>query len=180
MKTSISGKNLIKEMRDVAKEYFAEYGNPSCVCVGVVGIGKSEASGRARDSQERTVFVGISGATGRTLLRETLNADGHGGGTLTNAQVIADLTLMADTELNKYRSKKSGRAITQAENWTTHNCAESNMALYLLKNGRSFGKVTIASYQIDGGTISYKPLCKNCSQWVRQSFNVLDDFNSHT
>jgi hypothetical protein len=130
--------------------------------------------------QERTVYVAINGPAGRTLLRNMLNGEGHGGGTLTAAQITADLMLMADTELQKYRSKKSGPAITQAENWTTHNCAESNMALYLLKNGISFGKITIASYEIAGTSISYKPLCNNCAQWVKQSFKVLADFNGNS
>ena len=41
---------------------------------------RTESSGRARDAQEHKTFVGISGDTGRKLLRATLNAEGHGGG----------------------------------------------------------------------------------------------------
>ncbi|MCU1720298.1 hypothetical protein [Pseudomonas sp. 5P_5.1_Bac1] len=180
MKTSITGKNVIKEMKDLAKGYFAEYGNPSCVCVGVSALGRTESSGRARDAQERKTFVGISGDTGRKLLRATLNAEGHGGGTLSAADVTARLTTMANQHLVTYRSRLTGPAIVSAETWATHNCAEGNLALYLLMNGVRANVITIASYEIIGNSVQYKPLCKQCQQWVRQHFKVLEDFDAHT
>lgn len=180
MKTSITGKNVIKEMRDLAKEYFAEHKNPSCVCVGVASLGRTESSGRARDGHERKTYVGVSGETGRTLLRETLNSEGHGGGNLSKADVTTRLTAMANQHLVTYRSKQSGPAIVSAEMWATHNCAEGNLALYLLMNGVRADMVTIASYEIVGNSVQYKPLCKQCQQWVRQHFRVLEDFDAHT
>jgi hypothetical protein len=180
MKTTISGKKIIQEMKQVAKEYFAAHANPSCVCVGVKQIGGRESSGRAKDGGERTVYVGISGDTGRALLRDTLNAENVDGGGWTTGDVTAALGVMA-SGLAVYRSKKNATAaVVQAENWTTHNCAESNLALYLYKNGVRASAITIASYEINGTTISYKALCHNCQQWCRQHFSVLDDFDAHT
>jgi hypothetical protein len=179
MKTTISGKNPIKEMKALAKDYFAEYGNPSCVCIGVALPGKANSSGRATDAFTRTAYVGISGVTGLDLLRDTLNAAGHGDGKLTRAHITANLTTMANQQLVKYRSKLSGPEIKKVEDWNTHNCAESKLALYLLMNGIRSNVITIASYEIVGSSVRYKALCKQCAQWVRQNFKVLDDYDSN-
>lgn len=183
MKTTISGKNIIKSMKAVAKEYLEDYNNPSCVTVGVVNVGKLESSGRTKKGGERTVYVGVSGATGRTLLRNTLIADGiqsPSGGVLTSTNVTNFLTDMANTALVKYRSKQDGPAINRAELWTTHNCAESNLALYLFKNGKDFGRITIASYERNNGAVQYKALCNNCKQWCEQTFQILGNFKDGT
>jgi hypothetical protein len=178
MKTSISGRNIAKSMRQLARDAFAEYPNVGCVCVGVKNIGGRQASGRATDGGERQAFVALSGDAGRRVLRENLIETGGVGRDATSADVTGMLETMAST-LAIYGSAKRGTAaIAQKETWLTHNCAESNLALFLYRQGVDFAGVVIASYETVGGSLSFKPLCHNCAQWVRQHFKVLVEFDS--
>jgi len=167
----ITGKEIAKEMKSVAKNVFKD-NTPACVCVGVVGRLGGYKNQRATDGGQKQVYVGLSGETGRTLLRETLKVD--------RAKIISMLTTMADVQVKQYRSKKDGPAINQAEPWATHNCAESNLALYLITElGKNLRNITIASYQKVGDQVSYKPLCNNCAQWVKQNFHILQEYDAH-
>lgn len=178
MKTSISGKNVTKEMKQLAKETFAEYPGVGCVCVGVKNLGARQASGRGADSGTRQTFVAVSGDTGRKILRENL-IDARA---IVDSASAADVTGMLEAmaaQLVVYRSAKKGSAaVEKKESWLTHNCAESNLALYLYKQGVDFSSVVIASYQKVADTVSFKPLCHNCAQWVRQHFKVLAEFDA--
>ncbi|WP_207210023.1 hypothetical protein, partial [Tropicimonas sp. IMCC6043] len=156
------------------------HGNVGCVTVGVARIGSSLGSSpRQVSGGTRHGYFALSGATGRAVLENALIGEGLATANTTAAEITGMLSGMAAL-LRQYRSKADGSAVSQAENWSTHNCAESNLALYLFRLGKDMGKITIASYEQNGSTIDYKPLCRNCRQWVRQHFNVLDDFNAHT
>lgn len=177
MTTTIHGKNIAKEMKGVAKEYLSTYPKAGCVCVGVRMHGGSKASGRAKSGGERHAYVGVSGDDGRKLLRTTLLAEGAVPPATTANGIVGMLTDMAG-QLVEYRSKKDGSSIRQVENWSTHNCAESNLALYLYKMGVDFKHVTLASYESSGSAVRFKPLCHNCQQWTRQHFSILPEYKS--
>lgn len=177
MKTSITGKNIAKEMKDLAKATFEAYPRVACVCVAVKHVGGRASSGRAIDGGTRHAYVAVSGATGRQVLRDNLIDERAANASLTIGELTGLLTTMAGT-LNVYQSKKRGStAIVQQESWVTHNCAESNLALFLYQLGVNHSQVVIASYEKTGDTVQYKPLCHNCAQWVRQRFKVLSEFD---
>jgi len=178
MKTSVSGKNIIKALHDVAAEYYAdpELAGAGCVTVGVKLGGARIKNARIDDGFERTCYVGVSGEAGRDLLRSNLVLDGAVAADTTRNDLVGLLQTMAGL-LVKYQSSSKGTAVRQQENWVAHNCAESNLALYLYKSGADMSQVTIASYEKAGNQVRYKPLCHNCAQWVRQHFKVLTGFD---
>lgn len=179
MQTTISGKKIENEMAKIAKDCFQEHPGAGCVCVGVANIGKSSGRGKRQvDGQQRHAFFAWSGTAGRSELRTTLNEErATSEPELSNADVAGLLQGMAG-RLSLYGSARNGTAIKQAETWITHNCAESNLALYLERNGKRFESITLASYETRGSGVAYKPLCKNCQQWVRLYFNMLQGYKS--
>jgi len=174
MKTTIEGKKIVNSMSDVAKDVFKDYPKAACVVVGVK-IGGKLKDGRADDGGERQCFFSVNGDKGRTLLKDSLiDAKAIEAG-MDNDQFNGLFTTMA-AGLKVYRSKKDGSAIVQREIWETHNCAESNLALFLFKTGVDLHQVTIAAYQKVGKSIEFKAMCAHCQQWVRQTFRVLEAF----
>jgi hypothetical protein len=171
MEIDIEPDKLERNMRKAAKDLLTEH-KCACICIALKKPG-------AKKGAVRTYF-GANGDTGRALLRTALNTENVDNRTdWTAAQVTAALSLMADN-LVTYRSSKEGTAIVQKANWATHNCAESNLALYLYKQGKQLKDFTLASYQLEGTTCTYKPLCNNCVQWCRNSFQILDDYAAHS
>jgi hypothetical protein len=171
MKETISGKMLLKEMKCVAKVHLEANQHVGCVCVGVKNMPKLK-DGRAEDGGERDCYVGMSGEVGRRNLLAALNGDV---GEWNMDQVKAGLELMVQ-DLVTFRSSKVGTAVQKKELWTTHNCAESNLAYYLHKQGVQLRTITVASYQKVGTEVSYKPLCTNCAQWCSNQYNILEDY----
>lgn len=175
MKETITGKNVPSDMKKIAKSYLQEHG-AGCVCVAVENLNLG-INGRTKDGGEHKCFVGVSGDAGRTLLRNTFNADridNHNN--WQRADIITSLQTMA-ANLVSYNSKSKGTAIVQQENWSTHNCAESALALYLYKQGKQLNKYTIASYELNSGSVGFKPLCQNCAQWVQNQFHMLPGYS---
>ncbi|WP_147443153.1 hypothetical protein [Corallococcus sp. AB011P] len=175
MATEISGKKITKEMRDLAESTFRVHPVAMCVCVGVRHTGGRKAKGRAVDGRARLAFAAINGKEGRIHLMDNLTVlqefTGVTAGTLT-----ADLITMASS-LNIYGSAKRGsKAIVQQAPWTTHNCAESNLALFIYKLGMRTHDFTIAAYGNNDGRIDFKAPCSNCAQWVRQHFKMLTEY----
>ena len=179
MRTTISGKKIAEEMAKIAKDCFKERPNVGCVCVGVANIGRTAGKkNRQVDGQERDAFFAWSGDAGRAELRNALNEERvEGEDELSNANIVGMLEGMAK-RLALYESARAGTSINQVETWATHNCAESNLALYLERNGKNFSSITIASYEIRGSGVAYKPLCHNCQQWVRLYFNILQGYRA--
>ncbi|RYH09843.1 hypothetical protein [Tropicimonas sp. IMCC6043] len=77
MKIDITGKNVTKDMRKIARDCFAEHGNVGCVTVGVARIGSSLGSSpRQVSGGTRHGYFALSGATGRTVLENALIGEG--------------------------------------------------------------------------------------------------------
>jgi hypothetical protein len=162
---------LERNMRKAAKDLLKEH-QCACICIALKMPGAKKGAVRA--------YFGANGDTGRTLLKAALN-DGKVDNRTnwTTAEVTAALALMADN-LVTYRSSKEGTAIVKKANWATHNCAESNLSLYLYKQGKQLKDFTLASYQLEGESCTYKPLCDNCVQWCRNQYKILDDYEAHS
>jgi hypothetical protein len=174
MKEFITGKSVSSNMKDIAKSYLQTY-SAGCVCVAVENLDLG-INGRTKNGGERSCFIGVSGPSGQKLLRDVFNedrVDNHNH--WQREDIITSLQTMA-ANLVTYNSKAKGTAIVKQETWSTHNCAESAVALYLYKQGKQLKKYTIASYELKSGSVGFKPLCQNCSQWVKNHFNMLPGY----
>jgi hypothetical protein len=172
MLTEVSGRSLARAMRDLARDAFSEYPRVGCVCVGI----KAGAISSRRGSP---AVVALSGDDGRDVLRHALQGIHALGAGATRRDVEGLLTVMA-SELVTYRSSTVGRAVHRHEGWSTHNCAEANLALYIYKSGLSatLRSFIIASFELSGSTVGYKALCANCAQWCRNQFTILPEYEA--
>jgi hypothetical protein len=161
-----NGKNLDSAMRAFAKDLFKnEFPKASCICIGV------KLHNVEGNRHQKCVYA-RSGDDGRRDLVSSVP------GMNTPAEVGAAMGPMS-SNLVSYRSATVGTSIIRKEPWTTHNCAESNLAFYVLKNGGQLGDYTIASFHMVGGTLDYFALCKNCAQWCQNSFRLSRGYKAH-
>lgn len=178
----ISGKNMKDEMRRLAKEAFAEQPTASCVCVGVSTPGSRKASGRRTDGSKLQAYVAWSGNVGRAMLRDALRAEGvleEEDNGRANTRVTSLLETMA-ARLKIYGSSTQGSAVVHTESWVTHNCAESNLMLFLYQRGVNTKNVVIAAYSsTSSGSVTFKSLCQQCQQWVPHHMGILTEYNTY-
>jgi len=175
MREDITGKRIVHEMKGIARDTLKAY-NESCVTVGVRLERGDLNQGRAVTGGVRHCYYGISGRRGFQELKAALQRDG----------VLPEANQQASTELNtlldlfcdtivKYKSSTEGERVQQREYWAVHNCAESRLALYLMKHGIQLRHITIASYGTDH---QFKAPCSHCAQWVQQNFQLLPDYKT--
>jgi cytidine deaminase len=198
----ITSRNLIKSLKNEAKWFFNNFSDPSCVCIAIdIPYNKHQRkNGRLIENRVLKYYVGLSGKEGRKVLLDELRkqpividkytfkneCDKYSTpkkhvnciSNFNKSHLEIVLHSIADNVVD-FRSKERGRAIEKRESWTTHNCAESNLYAYLLLNGKMShrNRYSIASFEKSSNNIDFKAPCSNCIQWIRDYFDVIEEYN---